>query len=105
MAYEKYELGQLAVVRKTDGALIGRCGLSDVAVESRIAEGRALPRGWFSRSQAPKDIELEFEPELGYTFGREFWGYGFIRRTYDPFGWLKDLVFDRTAASKCLGAH
>jgi len=77
MAYEKYELGQLAVVRKSDGVLIGRCGLSDVVVESRIAEGRALPRGWFSRSQAPKGIELEFEPELGYTFGRKFWGYGY----------------------------
>ena len=46
-------------------------------MELRIAEGRALPRGWFSRSQAPKGIELEFEPELGYTFGRQFWGYGY----------------------------
>lgn len=77
MNYERYELGQLAVLRKSDRVLIGRCGLGDVAVESGVAEGRTLPRGWFSRSQAPEGIELVFEPELGYTFGREFWGFGY----------------------------
>jgi len=32
--YERLTLGQLAVVRKEDGALIGRCGLTDLAVEN-----------------------------------------------------------------------
>src|SRR5438552_18999550 len=33
-SYEKLALGYLAVVRKEDGALIGRCGLMDMVVES-----------------------------------------------------------------------
>ena len=37
---EKLALGYLAVVRKADGALIGRCGLMDMVVES------AKPEHW-----------------------------------------------------------
>jgi hypothetical protein len=33
-SYEQLALGYLAVVRKVDGALIGRCGLMDMVVES-----------------------------------------------------------------------
>src|SRR3982074_707299 len=43
--YENLALGQLAVIRKSDGMLIGRCGLSDLAVETR-ASVRAVPRAW-----------------------------------------------------------
>src|SRR5689334_5749805 len=35
--YEDFALGQLAVLRKSDGMLIGRCGLSDLAVEARAS--------------------------------------------------------------------
>jgi quercetin dioxygenase-like cupin family protein len=34
--YERLTLGQLAVVRKEDGALIGRCGLTDLAVTKSL---------------------------------------------------------------------
>jgi len=33
-SYEQLALGYLAVLRKADGALIGRCGLMDLVVES-----------------------------------------------------------------------
>src|SRR5947209_8523647 len=33
-SYEQLALGYLAVLRKQDGALIGRCGLMDMVVES-----------------------------------------------------------------------
>lgn len=75
-AYEELELGQLAVVRKPDGVLIGRCGLSDLAVEARASAG-AVPRAWFQRAEAPAGTELVFEPELGYTFHRSSWGQGY----------------------------
>ena len=39
-SYEQLALGYLAVVRKADGALIGRCGLMDMVVES------AKPEHW-----------------------------------------------------------
>jgi ribosomal-protein-alanine N-acetyltransferase len=74
--YENFALGQLAVLRKADGVLIGRCGLSDVAVETRPSV-RAVPRAWYERSQAPDDAELVFERELGYTLDRSSWGQGY----------------------------
>ena len=74
--YQNFELGQLAVLRKSDGLLIGRCGLSDLAVEASASTG-VRPRAWYQRAQAPDDIELLFERELGYTFERSSWGNGY----------------------------
>lgn len=74
--YQDLALGQLAVLRKSDGVLIGRCGLSDLAVEAR-AGAAAVPRGWFQRSEAPAGAEIVFERELGYTFDRGSWGQGY----------------------------
>ena len=48
-SYEQLALGYLAVVRKEDGALIGRCGLMDMAVESAAPE-HGIRRGWFARA-------------------------------------------------------
>jgi RimJ/RimL family protein N-acetyltransferase len=75
-SYEDLELGQLAVVRKSDGMLIGRCGLSDLAVEARASVG-AVPRAWYQRAEAPAGTEVVFERELGYTFHRSSWGQGY----------------------------
>jgi ribosomal-protein-alanine N-acetyltransferase len=74
--YEDFALGQLAVLRKSDGMLIGRCGLSDLAVEAR-ASTTTVRRGWFQRNDAPVDAEIVFEQELGYTFHRSSWGQGY----------------------------
>jgi ribosomal-protein-alanine N-acetyltransferase len=74
--YQDFALGQLAVLRKSDGVLIGRCGLSDFAVEARTGVA-AVPRGWFQRSEAPAGAEIVFERELGYTFDRSCWGQGY----------------------------
>jgi [ribosomal protein S5]-alanine N-acetyltransferase len=75
-SYDDFALGQLAVLRKSDGMLIGRCGLSDLAVEAR-ATVAPVPRGWYHRAEAPADAELVFDPELGYTFHRSSWGHGY----------------------------
>jgi len=75
-SYEKLALGYLAVVRKDDGALIGRCGLMDMVVESADPEG-GIRRGWFGREGAPADAALTCETELGYTFDPAVWGHGF----------------------------
>jgi RimJ/RimL family protein N-acetyltransferase len=56
--------------------LIGRCGLSDLAVEAK-ARLAAVPRGWYRRAEAPADAEFVFERELGYTFHRTSWGQGY----------------------------
>ena len=74
--YEDFTLGQLAVLRKSDGMLIGRCGLSDLAVEAK-ASVAAVPRAWYQRAEAPAAAEIVFERELGYTFHRSCWGQGY----------------------------
>lgn len=56
--------GQLGVVRKEDGALVGRCGLLV----------------WNPESWTPvrlPDAESPVEIEVGYLLGREFWGRGY----------------------------
>ena len=75
-SYERLALGYLAVVRKEDGALIGRCGLMDLVVEAAAPE-HGIRRGWFGREGAPADVALTFECELGYTFDPAVWGQGF----------------------------
>ncbi|HTX41554.1 MAG TPA: GNAT family N-acetyltransferase [Acidobacteriaceae bacterium] len=75
-SYEDFALGQLAVLRKSDGMLIGRCGLSGLAVEAR-AGAAAVPRGWYQRGEVPADAEIVLERELGYTFHRSSWGQGY----------------------------
>ena len=75
-SYEQLALGYLAVVRKNDGVLIGRCGLMDLVVESAAPE-HGIRRGWFGREQAPAGVALTFETELGYTLDPAVWGQGF----------------------------
>jgi [ribosomal protein S5]-alanine N-acetyltransferase len=75
-SYEQLALGYLAVLRKDDGALIGRCGLMDMVVESAAPE-HGIRRGWFGRAEAPAGVALTFECELGYTFDPAVWGQGF----------------------------
>ncbi len=75
-SYEELALGSLAVLRKADGALIGRCGLMDLVVESTAPE-HGIRRGWFGRKEVPVGVALTFECELGYTFDPAVWGQGF----------------------------
>lgn len=75
-SYAKAALGQLAVVRKSDGALIGRCGLSDAAIEAQ-RDPAAIRKGWFFSAHVPAATPVTLLPELGYTFGRQAWGQGF----------------------------
>ena len=64
------------VLGKEDGALIGRCGLMDLVVESAAPE-HEIRRGWFGREEAPSGVALTFETELGYTLDPAVWGQGF----------------------------
>src|SRR5229473_8320934 len=76
VSYEQLALGYLAVVRKEDGALIGRCGLMELVVESAEPE-HGLRKGWFGPPEAAAGVALTYECELGYTFDPAVWGQGF----------------------------
>jgi [ribosomal protein S5]-alanine N-acetyltransferase len=75
-SYTNASLGQLTVIRKSDGVRIGRCGLSDAVVETTETPGR-LRKGWFFSAHAPSGVNVDYLPELGYTFGRDHWGKGY----------------------------
>ena len=75
-SYEEFSLGHLAVQLKADGALIGRCGLTELVVETATPE-HGLRKGWFGRERVPVGLALTFECELGYTFDPAVWGQGF----------------------------
>ena len=75
-SYEQLALGYLAVVRMEVGALIGRCGLMELVVESAVPEN-GIRKGWFTVKGLPSDVELTFECELGYTLDPAVWGQGY----------------------------
>lgn len=85
-SYAHASLGPLAVIRKSDGARVGRCGLSDAAID-RAAPPGGLQRAWLFRTHAPADAQIQALPELGYTFGKAHWGQGYAseaaRAVYD----------------------
>src|SRR5262249_41871593 len=79
-------------LRKSDGMLIGRCGLSDLAVEVG-ASSAAVPRAWYGRTEVPQGAKVVLEPELGYTFHRSSWGQGYASEaTGLVFGYLQDVL-------------
>jgi [ribosomal protein S5]-alanine N-acetyltransferase len=63
-SFEADGFGQLAVERKEDGALLGRCGILVWDPET-WAPTRA------SEAEGPVEIEV------GYLFGRDHWGQGY----------------------------
>ena len=75
-SYKDASLGQLTVIRKSDGMRVGRCGLSDAVVETAEPSGR-LRKGWFFSAHVPVGFDVDQLPELGYTFGRDHWGKGY----------------------------
>jgi [ribosomal protein S5]-alanine N-acetyltransferase len=110
-SYRNANLGQLAVVRKSDGARVGRCGLSDAAIEKTETPGQ-FRKGWFFSAHVPIGTEVDHLPELGYTFGREHWGKGYAteaaRAVYDyarshlSYSAIMSVIHAENAASRAV---
>ena len=77
-AYRELELGQIAITRKSDGALLGRCGCShlETAVDAK-PDGAFL--GYYYPARAPEGTKYVVQQELGYTLDRAAWGNGYAR--------------------------
>ena len=63
-SFEVDGFGQMAVERKSDGELMGRCGFL-------VWDAETLTPTTEAEADGPTELEV------GYTFGREFWGQGF----------------------------
>ncbi len=61
-SFEAHGFGQLAVVRREDGAVLGRCGL---LVWN--------PATWTITQELDGPVEIE----VGYLLGRDYWGHGY----------------------------
>ena len=77
-SYARYGRGQLAVVRKVDGALLGRCGLARLELMA-TPDGPTARAGWQMLGGTPLGVPDAIEDELGYTFDRAAWGMGYAR--------------------------
>jgi RimJ/RimL family protein N-acetyltransferase len=66
------------VTRKSDGALLGRCGCShlETPVEPE-PDGTYL--GYYYPARAPQGTKHIVQQELGYTLDRAAWGNGYAR--------------------------
>ena len=76
--YRELQMGQVAITRKSDGALLGRCGVSHF--ESPIEpqhDGTFI--GYYYPARAPNGTKHVAQAELGYTLDREAWGNGYAR--------------------------
>ncbi len=98
--YEQLAVGCLVVLRKRDGALIGRCGLTDLVVGS-VASEHGVRKGWFGRTRAPAGGALTFECELSYTFDPAVWGQGFAT---EAVGCVRDYARDGLRLSYAISA-
>lgn len=78
--------GQLAVIRKEDGTLVGRCGLLVWETD-----------GWQSTSlaEAKGDTELE----VGYKLGRAYWGQGYATEAASA---VRDYALNELGATRLI---
>ncbi|HEY8209907.1 MAG TPA: GNAT family N-acetyltransferase [Myxococcaceae bacterium] len=70
--YAEDGAGHLGAVLKSDGRLIGRCGLQCFEIEVDAER----PRAWFGPGSAPPGVKTMPMIEVGYTFHPEVWGQG-----------------------------
>jgi RimJ/RimL family protein N-acetyltransferase len=88
LAFNRKEgLGQRAVVRKSDGKLIGRSGLVCFEVEDAAEH----PRLFWGRGSAPADVKTTPILELGYTFHPDAHGHGFATEASSR---MRDYAFE-----------
>lgn len=77
-SYRITGLGQLAITRKSDGALLGRCGLSYLETDPTPASD-GTRSGYYYPTRAPAGVIPVVESELGYTLDQNAWGQGYAR--------------------------
>lgn len=77
-SYESVGLGQLAVTLKSDGSLLGRCGLSYLEIDEALTDAGAKT-GYYFPAKPPEGARATRLAELGYTLDKAAWGHGYAR--------------------------
>ena len=89
--YATEGIGHLAVVRESDGQLIGRCGLTYWELECPTPQARVRRLFW-GRGSAPADLNVTLELEVGYVLAVQHWGNGYATEAARV---MRDLAFAR----------
>ena len=76
--YRERQLGQIAITRKQDGALLGRTGVSHLETELAV-QPNGTRMSYYLPARAPAEVPHTVEQELGYTLDRSAWGQGYAR--------------------------
>ena len=74
--YDEEHLGPYAIVRREDGRLVGRSGLSVFEVERHPSRADGIALATWGRGSAPAGTEVESVLELGYVVSPRVWGQG-----------------------------
>jgi ribosomal-protein-alanine N-acetyltransferase len=77
-SYRDLQLGQVAIIRRTDSVLLGRTGVSHLETEIAARPDGTRP-GYYYPTRAPAGVPHAIEQELGYTLDRAAWGNGYAR--------------------------
>ena len=92
-SYEQLSLGHLAVEREADGVLIGRCGLTELVVETATPE-HGLRKGWFGRERVTAGARADVRVRTWLHLRSPLLGRGFRGRS----GMLRPRLPTRRAA-------
>ena len=76
--YRELEMGQIAITRKSDGALLGRTGVSHLETPVEASPDGTF-MGYYYPMRAPAGTPHVTQAELGYTLDRGAWGNGYAR--------------------------
>lgn len=75
--YREEHIGPYAIVRRQDGVLVGRSGMSFFEFERTPSTASGIPLATWGKDSMPGGREVERNVEVGYVIHPDFQGHGY----------------------------